>query len=111
MQKAYLPRFLKFLLAAIFLIALLAALLIGVMAYIRDDGGDAACPNLSAAQMRDYLIKYASHNNFSNVTFDEAAEYLVDLQQWKIPYRIDNHRYVAKMTCRGFVVDNAGPFD
>ncbi|WP_321808213.1 hypothetical protein [Burkholderia sp. BCC1993] len=111
MPKAYFSKFFKFMLAAVFLIALLAALLIGVMAYIRDDGGDAACPNLSTSQMRAYLSKYAKHNNLSNVTFDEAAEYLVDLQQWKIPYRVDNHRYVAKMTCKGFVVDNVGPFD
>lgn len=111
MPKAYFSSLFKFTLAAVFSIVLLAALLIGVMAYIRDDGGDAACPNLSTSQVRDYLVKYARHNNFSNVSFDEAAEYLVDLQQWKIPYRVDNHRYVAKMTCRGFVVDNAGPFD
>lgn len=25
--------------------------------------------------------------------------------------RVGNHRYVAKMTCSGFVVDNVGPFD
>lgn len=111
MSKVQFSGFFKFTLAAIFLIVLLAALLIGVMAYIRDDGGDATCPNLSTSQMRGYLEKYARHNNFSNLTFDEAAEYLADLQQWKIPYRVDNHRYIAKMTCKGFVVDNVGPFD
>ncbi|WP_254216042.1 hypothetical protein [Burkholderia multivorans] len=111
MSKVQFSSFFKFTLAAILLIVLLAALLIGVMAYIRDDGGDAACPNLSTSQMRGYLERYARHNNFSNLTFDEAAEYLADLQQWKIPYRVDNHRYIAKMTCKGFVVDNVGPFD
>lgn len=104
-------KLLKFTLAVIFSAALLAALLTGVMAYIRDDGGDMACPNLSTSQMRDYLNEYARHHNFANVTFDEAAEYLTDLQQWKIPYRAGNRRYVAKMTCKGFVVDNVGPFD
>ncbi|WP_322023859.1 hypothetical protein [Burkholderia sp. BCC1977] len=111
MPAAYFSRLFKFTLAAFFAIALLAALLIGVTAYIRDDGGDAACPNLSTSQLRDYFGKYTQHNNFANVTFDETAEYLTDLQQWKIPYRVDNHRYVAKMTCKGFVVDNVGPFD
>ncbi|MGN7981316.1 hypothetical protein [Burkholderia sp. 22313] len=111
MSRTYFSGLFKFAIAVVFLIALLAALLIGVMAYIRDDGGDAACPHLSTFQMRDYMRKYAQHNNFSNVTFDESAEYLVDLQQWKIPYRVGHRRYVAKMTCRGFVVENVGPFD
>jgi len=107
----YFSRLFKFAFAAVFLIVFLAALLIGVMAYIRDDGGDVACPNLSTSQMEDYMRTYTRHNNFSNVTFDESAEYLVDLQQWKIPYRIGHRRYVAKMTCKGFVVENVGPFD
>ncbi|WP_258187412.1 hypothetical protein, partial [Burkholderia multivorans] len=55
---------------------------------------------------------YALNTKFlTGPTFDEAAEYLADLQQWKIPYRVDNRRYMAKMTCKGFVVDNVGPFD
>jgi hypothetical protein len=111
MPKAYFSSLFKLMLATVLFIVILAALLIGVMAYIRDDGGDTACPNLSESQVRDYLFKYAEHNHFSNVTFDEGAEYLVDLQQWRIPYRVDNHRYLAKMTCKGFVVDNVGPFD
>ncbi|WP_249173271.1 hypothetical protein [Burkholderia dolosa] len=111
MSTTYLSRFSKLVLAVILLLVLLAALLIGVMAYVRYDGGDAACPDLSTSRMRDYLKEYATHNHLSNLTFDEAAEYLADLQQWKIPYRVGNHRYVAKMTCSGFVVDNVGPFD
>ncbi|MBU9545009.1 hypothetical protein LGM48_26265 [Burkholderia multivorans] len=41
MSNVQFSGFFKFTLAAILLIVLLAALLIGVMAYIRDDGGDA----------------------------------------------------------------------
>ncbi|MBU9621646.1 hypothetical protein [Burkholderia multivorans] len=55
MSNVQFSGFFKFTLAAIFLIVLLAALLIGGMAYIRDDGGDAACPNLSTSQMRGHL--------------------------------------------------------
>ncbi|AOI40696.1 hypothetical protein WG70_12650 [Burkholderia oklahomensis EO147] len=62
--------------------------------------------------MKSNIVKYAYRNNKNpKVDFDEDFLYLNDVAQWKVPYKVNGHRYVAKMTCKGWVVDNVGPYD
>ncbi|MGC2944927.1 hypothetical protein [Burkholderia ambifaria] len=80
--------------------------------YVRNwDGGDGVCSDMSRSEITGYMEKYAKQKGASDVVFDGNFEYMKDLHQWKVPYRSDGRRYVAKMTCLGVILDNVGPYD
>lgn len=89
-----------------------ALVLFAILVYVRNwDGGDGTCPQMSRLEITGFVEKYAKRNGFSKITFDEKFEYVTDLHQWNIPYRSDGHRYIAKMTCLGIILDNVGPYN
>lgn len=89
-----------------------ALVLFAVLIYVKNwDGGDGACPQMSRREITGFVEEYAKQNGSSKVIFDENFEYITDLHQWKVPYRSDGHRYIAKMTCLGIILDNVGPYD
>ena len=86
--------------------------LFAILIYVKNwDGGDGVCPNMSRHEITGFVEKYAKQNGASKIIFDENFEYVTDLHQWKVPYRSDGHRYIAKMTCLGIILDNVGPYD
>ncbi|MCA8112864.1 SWIB-MDM2 domain-containing protein [Burkholderia cepacia] len=89
-----------------------ALVLFAILVYVRNwDGGDGTCPQMSRPEITRFVEKYAKQNGLSKIIFDENFEYITDLHQWKIPYQSDGHRYIAKMTCLGVVIDNVGPYN
>ncbi|WP_232288976.1 hypothetical protein [Burkholderia oklahomensis] len=94
------------------LVLVIVGLVIAMM-YVRVyDGGDGICPDMTRQEIKSNIVKYAYRNNKNpKVDFDEDFLYLNDVAQWKVPYKVNGHRYVAKMTCKGWVVDNVGPYD
>ncbi|VWC20811.1 hypothetical protein BME24068_05826 [Burkholderia metallica] len=86
--------------------------LFAILIYVKNwDGGDGVCPNMRRHEITGFVEKYAKQNGASKIIFDENFEYVTDLHQWKVPYRSDGHRYIAKMTCLGIILDNVGPYD
>ncbi|WP_341272083.1 hypothetical protein, partial [Burkholderia cenocepacia] len=86
--------------------------LFAILSYVRNwDGGDGTCPKMSRREITGFIEKYAKQNGSPQIVFDENFEYIPDLHQWKVPYRSDGHRYIAKMTCLGIILDNVGPYN
>ncbi|HFT8008055.1 hypothetical protein [Burkholderia cenocepacia] len=89
-----------------------ALVLFAILSYVRNwDGGDGTCPKMSRREITGFIEKYAKQNGSPQIVFDENFEYIPDLHQWKVPYRSDGHRYIAKMTCLGIILDNVGPYN
>lgn len=105
-------KILKYTIAAGGALLACALVLFAILAYVRNwDGGDGTCPKMTRHEITEFVEKYAKQNGLSQVIFDENFEYVTDLHQWKVPYRSDGHRYIAKMTCLGIVLDNVGPYN
>ncbi|WP_226382985.1 hypothetical protein [Burkholderia mayonis] len=98
--------------SAVTLVLAIVGLVIAMM-YVRVyDGGDGICPDMTRQDIKYKIVKFAYRNNKNpKIDFDEDFSYLSDVAKWRVPYRVNGHRYVAKMTCKGWIVDNVGPFD
>ncbi|WP_254616558.1 hypothetical protein [Burkholderia metallica] len=105
-------KFSKYIVISIGALFVSVLVLFAILVYVRNwDGGDGSCPKMSRSEIIGFVEKYTKHNGLLNITFDENFEYINDLHQWKVPYRTDGHRYIAKMTCLGIVLDNVGPYN
>ncbi|WP_254624526.1 hypothetical protein [Burkholderia diffusa] len=112
MEENLIKQISKYLIAAIAALLASALALFAILVYVKNwDGGDGVCPDMSKTEIASSADKYARHNGATSVTFDEEFEYIKDLNQWKIPYRSNGHRYIAKMTCPGVIIENVGPYD
>lgn len=112
MKNKWVGRLMKYFSVSISVSLVLMVILFVMVVYVRNwDGGDGACSDMSRSEITGYMEKYAKQKGASDVVFDENFEYMKDLHQWKVPYRSDGHRYVAKMTCLGVILDNVGPYD
>ncbi|MFP3501460.1 hypothetical protein [Burkholderia sp. SIMBA_062] len=112
MKNKWAGKLVKFFFVSISVSLVLVVILFVMVAYVRNwDGGDGVCSDMSKSEIIGYIEKYAKQKGVSDVVFDENFEYIKDLHQWKVPYRTDGHRYVAKMTCLGVILENVGPYD
>lgn len=87
----------------------LAALLVYVRTY---DGGGGVCPDMDKSKIEVHIRDYA-HGKFprADLVFNEEFSYMSDLAQWKVPYYVDGYRYVVKMNCAGYILDDVGPYN
>ena len=110
MNSKWAGRLVKYSFVSISVSLVLVVILFVIVVYVRNwDGGNGVCSDMSRSEITGYIEKYAKQKGVSDVVFDENFEYIKNLHQWKVPYRSDGHRYVAKMTCLGVILDNVRP--
>lgn len=92
----------------IVLLALTALILAMIVARTYDGGNEDECPDMTREQITSDIHRYLGQldKSYETVAFDEVFEYAPGLKEWRVPYKIDGHRWVARVTCANWVVEN-----